>query len=179
MSMKFLYHALSANGLTANEKLMLIVLADIANERGSSLPSASYLTELTGMSKSTVRRTLTELKSKQLITKERRFNDGAELAPLITLTFDNQLPEHATAAQVATKKPATKSARPESVDEVAEYCRERKNNVDPEAWWDHYAANGWRVGRNPMKDWRACVRTWERNSFGSDKRSITEDMPLL
>ena len=37
--------------------------------------------------------------------------------------------------------------------------------MDPQAWLDHYTANGWRVGRNAMKDWRAAVRTWERNGI--------------
>lgn len=56
----------------------------------------------------------------------------------------------------------TKSIHP-SLDEVITYCEERKNDVDPEKWYDHYSANGWKVGKNPMKDWKAAVRTWERN----------------
>lgn len=50
-------------------------------------------------------------------------------------------------------------------EEVAAYCRERGNDIDPQSWYDYYTANGWRVGRNPMKDWKAAVRTWERNGF--------------
>lgn len=56
------------------------------------------------------------------------------------------------------------SARP-SIEDVAAYCRERGNAVDPQAWMDHYTANGWKVGRNPMKDWKAAVRQWERNDL--------------
>lgn len=56
------------------------------------------------------------------------------------------------------------SARP-SIEDVAAYCRERGNTVDPQAWMDHYTANGWKVGRNPMKDWKAAVRQWERNDL--------------
>jgi hypothetical protein len=50
--------------------------------------------------------------------------------------------------------------------EVTAYCEERKNGVDPNRWMDHYIANGWKIGRNktPMNDWKAAVRTWERNS---------------
>lgn len=47
-------------------------------------------------------------------------------------------------------------------EEVAAYCLERGNKVDPERWFDYYSSNGWRVGKNPMKDWKAAVRTWER-----------------
>lgn len=56
-----------------------------------------------------------------------------------------------------------------TLEEVRAYCRERGNTVDPEAWIDHYASNGWKVGRATMKDWKACVRQWERNSFGARK----------
>ena len=51
---------------------------------------------------------------------------------------------------------------PPTLDEVRAYCLERKNNVDPERWYAYYQSNGWKVGRNPMKDWKAAVRTWER-----------------
>ena len=51
-----------------------------------------------------------------------------------------------------------------SLDEVKAYCMERGNSVDPQKWFDYYTANGWKVGKNPMKDWKACVRTWERNT---------------
>lgn len=50
-----------------------------------------------------------------------------------------------------------------SLEEIKAYCAERKNTVSPEKFLDYYEANGWKVGRNPMKDWRAAVRTWEKN----------------
>ena len=49
-----------------------------------------------------------------------------------------------------------------SVEEIAQYCKQRGNGIDPQAFWDFYESNGWKVGRNPMKDWKAAVRTWER-----------------
>lgn len=49
------------------------------------------------------------------------------------------------------------------LEEVRAYCAERRNTVSPEKFLDYYEANGWRVGRNPMKDWRAAVRNWEQN----------------
>ena len=50
-----------------------------------------------------------------------------------------------------------------TLEEVQAYCQERNNNVDAEKWYNHYEAVGWKVGKNPMKDWKASVRTWERN----------------
>ena len=58
---------------------------------------------------------------------------------------------------------------PPTLEEVRAYCGERGNHVDPDKWFAHYEANGWRVGRNPMKNWQASVRTWERSNFNSTK----------
>ncbi len=54
-----------------------------------------------------------------------------------------------------------------TLEEVQAYCRERKNHVDAPKFLAYYESNGWRVGKNPMKDWRAAVRNWERTSFDS------------
>lgn len=52
---------------------------------------------------------------------------------------------------------------PPTVEEVAQYCQERKNGIDPQRFVDSYQAKGWMIGKNKVKDWKACVRTWERN----------------
>ena len=51
---------------------------------------------------------------------------------------------------------------PPTPDEVRAYCAERGGKVSAEKWYDYYTANGWKVGKNPMKDWKAAVRNWER-----------------
>lgn len=56
---------------------------------------------------------------------------------------------------------------PPTVEEVRAYCQERGNKVDPQAFVDHYTSNGWMVGRNKMKSWKAAVGTWERTSWQS------------
>ena len=50
---------------------------------------------------------------------------------------------------------------PPTVDQVREYCKERKNQVDAQRFVDFYEAKGWMVGKNKMKSWQAAVRTWE------------------
>lgn len=52
-----------------------------------------------------------------------------------------------------------------TIDEIAAYCKERSNGIDPEEFFDKYESNGWVIGKNgnPMKDWKATIRTWERN----------------
>lgn len=48
-----------------------------------------------------------------------------------------------------------------TLEEVRDYCNERRNIVNPEHFMDYYESNGWKVGKNPMKDWKATVRSWE------------------
>jgi len=63
------------------------------------------------------------------------------------------------------QKREVKRFAPPTLDEVRAYCQERGNAVDPVRFIDYYTSNGWHVGKNPMKDWKAAVRTWERNGF--------------
>ena len=58
----------------------------------------------------------------------------------------------------------TKKFTTPTVDEVKEYCEERGNSVNPQRFVDYYISNGWMVGKNRMKDWKAAVRTWEQNA---------------
>jgi len=66
-------------------------------------------------------------------------------------------------------KDKNKRFKPPTVAEVAEYCKNRKNNVDPQKFVDFYQSKGWLVGKVKMKDWQAAVRTWEGNNFGDAK----------
>ena len=56
----------------------------------------------------------------------------------------------------------SKRFSPPTLLEVEDYCFERKNTVDASKFLDYYTSNGWKVGKNAMKDWRAAVRTWEK-----------------
>lgn len=54
-----------------------------------------------------------------------------------------------------------------SVEEINTYCRERKNAIDAEQFFNHYETNGWMRGKTPIKNWKACVITWEKRDNGS------------
>lgn len=68
-------------------------------------------------------------------------------------------------------KPPRPTFSPPSLEEVRAYCRERGNSIDAQRFIDFYASNGWRVGKNPMRDWKAAVRTWENNGYDTQKKS--------
>jgi len=59
------------------------------------------------------------------------------------------------------KKPRATFQKP-TVEQVQQYAREHNYQIDAQAFWDYYEANGWMVGRNPMRDWKAAVRQWQR-----------------
>lgn len=69
--------------------------------------------------------------------------------------------------------------KPPTIEEVRAYCLERGNSVDAERWHNHYRANGWMVGRTKMVDWKAAVRTWERNGYDRDRRPAATSDPEL
>jgi len=69
------------------------------------------------------------------------------------------------------KSTGTKRFKAPCLDEVKTYCTERKNHVDADKFIDYYTANGWKVGKNPMKDWKAAIRTWEKNAVSGGKKN--------
>lgn len=65
--------------------------------------------------------------------------------------------------------------RKPTLDEVQAYCQERVNHVNAAQFIDYYESKGWMVGRNPMKDWKACVRTWERKTKSLRYESVPHE----
>ena len=66
-----------------------------------------------------------------------------------------------------------------TVEEVKAYCLERGNSVNPDQFVDFYTSKGWKVGKNPMKDWKAAVRTWEqRDNRAAQPKQLTSGNPF-
>ena len=62
-----------------------------------------------------------------------------------------------------------------TIEQIKAYCQERGNSVDPERFFNYYSANGWKVGKNTMKDFKAAIRLWERNGYDKKKDAIIEN----
>lgn len=77
-------------------------------------------------------------------------------------------------ARVSHGDGVSKFVKP-TLQEVKAYCIERGNDVDPERFMNHYESNGWMVGRNKMKDWRAAVRNWERNRASKSAGQVQQE----
>ena len=72
--------------------------------------------------------------------------------------------------EISQKSTRQKKFVPPTVEEVSAYCMERKNKVDAAYFVDHYTSNGWKVGKQNMKDWKAAVRTWEKNGYNQPSK---------
>lgn len=81
---------------------------------------------------------------------------------------------HSSAKSTTTKR---KRFEKPTLSEIKEYCIERNNNVDAQHFYDYYESNGWKVGKNSMKNWQAAVRTWERSEYRkpNSKKNSKED----
>ena len=77
----------------------------------------------------------------------------------------------------AAKPPTRYCFFPPTLDDVMAYCTECGYFIDPHRFVDYYTANGWRVGKNPMRDWKAAVRTWAKNekTHGKAATYLPED----
>lgn len=95
-----------------------------------------------------------------------RINNGAEE---IERPLQNPEPEEKAAQEIQPEKPKRKNFVKPTVEEIAAYCSERKNGIDPQAFFDFYESKGWKVGAVKMKDWRASVRTWEKRNAEEKK----------
>ena len=62
-----------------------------------------------------------------------------------------------------------------TIDEIKNYCLERKNNVNAESFSNYYEARGWKLKGIQMKDWKACVRTWEGNDYKPKQNNFTNN----
>ena len=161
--------------------------------------SLQYLCEFTGSSRSTVIRSLLELEEKGIIVKREVYENGVKFnrykssvdmvayfdtggvkmtppqcqndtTPGVKMTPHNIVEDNIKDnIEMSNRKRFT----PPTVEEVAAYCGERNNRIDPQTFVDFYASKGWVVGKSKMKDWKAAIRTWEkRDGNGQPERKV-------
>ena len=113
--------------------------------------------------------------------REQMLSDDNERYPTTTTTSTTTSTSTPTTTStiesMADKPPKHTRFSPPSVDDVRAYCSLHGYNVDAERFVDFYTSNGWKVGRNPMKDWKAAVRTWAKKekSNGMPVKYLPDD----
>lgn len=73
---------------------------------------------------------------------------------------------------LTAKKPREKAKpfTPPTYEEIDQFIKEKGYQVDSKAFWGHYQANGWMIGKNKMKDWKACIAQWEARDKKEPKK---------
>lgn len=184
-----------ALGLKGNDLTVFAVLQGFSQKgAGCYYGGQKLLAEICGVAPRTLRDIVNRLLEKGLITREtirrggrdycaygvaaKSAADGGKICRpprqnlppyknnnISTLSKDRD-------AGVEETRTREKFVKP-TVEEVREYCELRRNGIDPEAFVAFYESNGWKVGRNAMKDWKAAVRTWEQRRREDSKRPST------
>lgn len=111
-------------------------------------------------------RRISEERKQKKLTQSRNLEEILEKStPEIEIELEKEIKiekEINSSASTTTKR---KRFEKPTLSEIKEYCIERNNNVDAQHFYDYYESNGWKVGKNSMKDWKAAVRTWERSEY--------------
>lgn len=121
------------------------------------------------------RRISDERKQKKL-TQSRNLEEILKKStPEIEIELEKEIEKEIDSSASTTTK--RKRFEKPTLSEIKEYCIERNNNVDAQHFYDYYESNGWKVGKNSMKDWKAAVRTWERSEYRkpNSKKNSKED----
>jgi DNA-binding transcriptional ArsR family regulator len=182
--------------LPPNAKLLYGEITALCNERGYCWAENRYFAELYDVSKTSISKWIRALSEKGYIKTKLLYKDGGKEIDKRYITIVNtpieeklNTPITKVDAPIEEKlkdnntvnntnnntfnsdeeEPKRKRFVPPTLEEVQAYCLERKNNVDAQRFIDYYTSNGWYVGKNKMKDWRAAVRTWERNGYSTQK----------
>lgn len=147
-------------------------------KKGSFITSESKLMERWGWSKSKVRAFLQLLQDESMVVKK----TDQKKTTLIVVNYGKYQVSETTEKPVKDQSETSERPKQEgkndkninniytharanipTVDEVRQYCFERKNNVDAQAFVDYYSSVDWMSGHSEIKDWKAKVRSWERN----------------
>lgn len=114
--------------------------------------------------------------------QQQRLLDGGQVVdkcpPKIEIELDIEK-EIDIESNIDIKKNIKKKFQKPTLEEIKEYCLEKKYNIDAQYFYDYYESNGWKVGKNAMKDWQATVRTWHRRNNLNQKETQSAEEKFL
>lgn len=82
-------------------------------------------------------------------------------------------PEEKPAQEIQPEKPKRKNFVKPTIEEITDFCKEKKININVKKFFLHYESNGWHVGKSPMKSWKAAVQKWAENNYDNNKAAGT------
>lgn len=168
-----LMNAVWSMELDSGSKFVLLSLADQANDEGEAFPSISTIAKRTSKTERSVYQIIGKLRDRGLIEvisgkigRSNRYRITPEIISPLKLFQDEKndtqpLKSFQTNHKKNHQSISIKGKQPDRA-EAQTYATEI-GLTEWEAWWDYYTGNGWKTGRNPVKDWKATMRNWLRN----------------
>ena len=158
-----------SKALTPNAKLLYAEITALCNMNGKCTASTEYFCRVYEVSRASIQNWLSLLDKNGYITRVLIYRQGSKEIlsryiklvdkPSLKMCTDNtNINITNTNLTDSNKKALFKKP---TLDEVKNYCILRKNNIEAEAFIDFYESKGWQIGKETMKSWKACVRTWE------------------
>ena len=159
-----------SKNITPNAKLLYAEITALCNMNGKCTASTQYFCKLYEVSRVSIQKWLKTLEENNYIKRVNIYKQGSKEIDtrVITLvnmptkekfTDNNNININNTNLTDSNNKGRFK--KPTNW-EIKIYCEQRENNIDAETFYDFYESKDWKVGKTKMKDWKACVRTWER-----------------
>lgn len=170
------------NELRANEKILYSEITALTQKDGECYASNKYFAELYEVKENAIATWIKHLKEKEYIDIEYEYRENTKeiLKRVIkicgiqkdTTWYSKECLGGIQKGEVNinsinnNKKEIYKERKfiKPTLEEVKGYCEERNNMVDHNRFYDFYESKGWMVGKNKMKDWKACIRTWEQRN---------------
>lgn len=156
--------------LTPNAKLLYAEITALCNMNGKCTASTDYFCKLYEVSRVSIQKWLKILEDNNHIRRVNIYKQNSKeiLTRVITLVNSPSKEKLTDNTNIninnnnITYSNNKKRFKKPTLDEVKNYCNLRNNNIDAEAFIDFYESKNWKIGKNKMKDWKACIRTWER-----------------
>ena len=163
------------NRLRPNVKLLYAEITALCNMNMECFASNSYFAKLYGKSKTSISGWIGELVKYGYISLRFTYKDGSKeisnryikiLKGGIANKTNDPYKKTVKSNNINTNNNLTDSNKKAffkkpTLDEVKDYCIFRKNNIDANGFIDFYESKGWQIGKEKMKSWKACIRSWE------------------
>jgi hypothetical protein len=167
-----------SKALTPNAKLLYAELTALCNMNGKCTASTEYFCRLYEVSRVSVQKWLKNLEDNGHIKRVNIYRQGSKeiLTRVITLVntpSKEKLTDNTNIHIVNTNLTDSNNKalfKKPTLNDIINYCTERKNNIDAETFFNFYETNGWMQGKGkPIVSWKACIVTWEKREKSNPK----------